>query len=198
MIHQLKTSHYKQIAEMQATSGVRPIEGHFLAWLASKWGKDTIVEIGSCEGRSAAYMADALHDAYFMHGQIHCVDLWDLGKGVTPSKHSSKSAEQRFYKNLNNLGLMPYITPHKGYSSQVARSWSAPISLLFIDGDHTFQGCLSDFLAWNRYVRVGGVIAFHDTDQPDINKVVTLFLKKEEWKPFPIYDRIMAFQKRDA
>jgi hypothetical protein len=36
------------------------------------------------------------------------------------------------------------------------------VDLLFIDGDHRYEGVRADFLAYRRFVREGGVIAFHD------------------------------------
>lgn len=36
------------------------------------------------------------------------------------------------------------------------------IDLLFIDGDHTYEGCRQDHLMYSGMVRKGGVIAFHD------------------------------------
>jgi predicted acetyltransferase len=33
---------------------------------------------------------------------------------------------------------------------------------LFIDGDHSYEGVAADFEAYRRYVRGGGLIAFHD------------------------------------
>lgn len=37
-----------------------------------------------------------------------------------------------------------------------------PIDLLFIDGDHSYEGVRDDFLAFRGLVREGGLIAFHD------------------------------------
>jgi cephalosporin hydroxylase len=36
------------------------------------------------------------------------------------------------------------------------------IDLLFIDGDHSYEGVRADFIAYRRFVRDGGLIAFHD------------------------------------
>jgi cephalosporin hydroxylase len=37
-----------------------------------------------------------------------------------------------------------------------------PIDLLFIDGDHTYEGVRSDYVMFSPLVRAGGLIAFHD------------------------------------
>ena len=39
---------------------------------------------------------------------------------------------------------------------------SAPIDLLFIDGDHSKRGCLSDFFMFLPFVAIGGYIVLHD------------------------------------
>jgi hypothetical protein len=34
--------------------------------------------------------------------------------------------------------------------------------MVFVDGDHSYEGCRGDIEAWTPHVRVGGVIAIHD------------------------------------
>ena len=36
------------------------------------------------------------------------------------------------------------------------------LDVLFIDGDHSLAGSIADFLLYRRFVRSGGIIAFHD------------------------------------
>lgn len=43
------------------------------------------------------------------------------------------------------------------------------LDLLFIDGDHTWEGVRSDYEMYSRYVKSGGVIAFHDI-QPGLEE----------------------------
>ena len=37
-----------------------------------------------------------------------------------------------------------------------------PVDVLFIDGDHSYEGVLADWLLYNPLVRKGGIVAFHD------------------------------------
>jgi predicted O-methyltransferase YrrM len=39
---------------------------------------------------------------------------------------------------------------------------NAKIDFLMIDGDHTYEGVKADFEIYSKFVRKGGVIAFHD------------------------------------
>lgn len=47
-------------------------------------------------------------------------------------------------------------------SSAFGKSWTNPIDLLVIDGDHTTVGVLKDIDAWWDKLRVGGLCVFHD------------------------------------
>ena len=42
------------------------------------------------------------------------------------------------------------------------------IDFLFIDGDHSYEGVKQDFLFYAKYVRKGGIIAFHDIMKDDL------------------------------
>lgn len=49
------------------------------------------------------------------------------------------------------------------------------IDILFIDGDHTYNGVYNDFHQYERLVKVGGYIIFddyHDSDTPGVKKAV--------------------------
>ena len=63
---------------------------------------------------------------------------------------------------LINIGA-PRMFIH-GDSQMVAKLWDKPISLLFIDGDHSYEGVKKDTLSWEPFVKKGGTILFHDTD----------------------------------
>ena len=51
-----------------------------------------------------------------------------------------------------------------GDSQMVAKLFNPKISLLFIDGDHSYEGVKKDTLSWESKVKKGGTILYHDTD----------------------------------
>lgn len=58
----------------------------------------------------------------------------------------------------------------RGDSSTIAAKWHWElfmwkISLLFIDGDHSYEGCKKDIQAWLPHMKQHGVIFFHDHDE---------------------------------
>lgn len=52
-------------------------------------------------------------------------------------------------------------------------NWTLPIKVLFIDGDHTYEGCKDDWDNFSPFVVKGGWVLFHDADatSPGVVKV---------------------------
>jgi hypothetical protein len=66
----------------------------------------------------------------------------------------------------------------------MAESWERPVSLIFVDGDHSYEGVLRD-TRWIDHLLPGGLVIFHDCYEwgveedrvvravcPDVNKAV--------------------------
>jgi hypothetical protein len=49
-----------------------------------------------------------------------------------------------------------------GDSAELAYDFHDKIDLLFIDGDHSYEGVRADMVTWLGKVRPGGIVAFHD------------------------------------
>jgi len=63
--------------------------------------------------------------------------------------------------------------------------------LMFIDGDHSYEGTLRDFLKYTPLLESGGYLLLDDQDYPDIEAVIktirTDFKDEYEWVPWPEY-----------
>ncbi len=121
-------------------------EQHYLLQLASNVPENgQIVEIGAEYGMSASL---------FCAGAKPTVKIWsvDLFPGGMIQKHRT---------NLREAGYGERSTQIQANSNLF--QWSnGPIHLLFIDGDHSYEGCRADISAWVKFVPVGGIVAFHD------------------------------------
>ena len=51
----------------------------------------------------------------------------------------------------------------KEFVKNISDGW---VHTLFIDGAHTYEGCISDFVHWYNKVKTGGRIIFHDYGRP--------------------------------
>ena len=65
----------------------------------------------------------------------------------------------------NAFAGKPLEIPHQilGDSKATGQVWNrGPADLVFIDGDHSYEGCLGDLLAWRDHVKSGGLLLIHD------------------------------------
>jgi predicted O-methyltransferase YrrM len=113
-----------------------------------------MVEIGSYLGASSCFLAAAaleLRDA-----RLHCVDTWE-NEGMSEGHRDTWKEFQR-----NTRMYQQVIEPHRGKSMDVVRTFTHRIDLIFIDGDHSYEGCHGDVVNWLPLMKAGGCILLHD------------------------------------
>jgi MMP 1-O-methyltransferase len=137
-------------------------EARFLALAAACIpAHGAIVEIGSFKGRSTVMLAKLA--AHYGLGPIVSIDPHTRNlseKSGSPSMVTSTYED--FLHSLRQAGVEEQVEVHREYSQAVSRSWTRPIRLLWIDGDHSYQGAKEDFLNFAPYLSPMGVVAFHD------------------------------------
>jgi MMP 1-O-methyltransferase len=67
-----------------------------------------------------------------------------------------------FRRTMEDAGLEDVVIAVIGDSATVARYWTTPLGLCFIDGGHAYDVALADYAAWAPHVASGGVLVFHD------------------------------------
>lgn len=65
-------------------------------------------------------------------------------------------------RTLREADLEDHVIPIVGRSMAVVRHWQTPLAMLFIDGGHSREHALNDYLYWTRHVVPGGILAIHD------------------------------------
>ncbi|MDH1262584.1 class I SAM-dependent methyltransferase [Pseudomonas sp. GD03944] len=120
-------------------------------------GKRNICEIGSYIGASACCFGAAVKDD--QAARILCVDTWN-NDAMTEGHRDTWS---EFKKNTEKYSRK--IVPVRGYSTQVVevvRSTVSELDLLFIDGDHSYEGAKADWEYYKVFLKPGAVVIFHD------------------------------------
>ena len=117
--------------------------------------RKTLVEIGSYLGASAYFLAAAASE-YGTETTLFCVDTW-MNDGMSEGK---RNTWKEFNENTSKYS--GFIFSCRGTSQEIAMNFSRSIDLLFIDGDHSLDGCRQDVESWLPYVRSGGIVLFHD------------------------------------
>jgi hypothetical protein len=142
-----------------------PREAAVLARLAT--GARRVVELGVYEGSSALVFCRALGRG----AELHLVDpfIEAVGPGqLRPGWHANQRAT-RLALGRAACHDGPRLCWHVARSQDVGRQWSGTVDLVFVDGDHSPQGCREDWEAWRPHVRPGGAVAFHDAREGQPN-----------------------------
>jgi predicted O-methyltransferase YrrM len=132
-----------------------PAEAALLAELARD--RRIAVEIGVYEGSSAVVLCGALPP----DAELHLIDPF-TGNALLPGWRGVPFATRRVVARAARGHGGPHLHWHIALSAEVAAAWSRPVDLVFIDGDHSEQGCRLDWDLWSRLVAPGGVVVFHD------------------------------------
>jgi predicted O-methyltransferase YrrM len=118
--------------------------------------KNSVIEIGSFLGASATAFVPALDHT----GVLYAIDTWKndaMSEGIRDTKGD-------FIKNVGEH--IKKIEMIQGYSSQMCEVLSStitsPVDVLFIDGDHSFEGALADWQNYRKFLGSGSIVIFHD------------------------------------
>ena len=120
----------------------------FLEFAKAEFPKH-VCEIGTADGGTNFLLSQALPSVSLMIG----VDLYVKNK--VQLHYFSKPSQQ-----LNFINGSSYAPETVDEVKRVLGH--EKLDLLFIDGDHNYEGVKRDFLSYRHLVREGGIIAFHD------------------------------------
>lgn len=172
-------------------------EGELLRRLVADTQATAVVEIGVYEGSSAVVLCQALSEG----AALHLIDPFfdDRGTSLNFGWRANPTATRLAVgraAHRHGVRMCWYVAR----SQDVGRSWQGgPVDLVFVDGDHSYEGCLEDWEVWHPHVRPGGAIAFHDSRGPrgsaGPTRVVTeLFCAGEQphWRIVDEVDRMVV------
>jgi len=154
-----------------------PTEGARLNALAAEVGHlGPCLEIGSYCGKSTVYLGEACRrvgsllyaldhhrgsEEHQLGEEYHDPELYD-------APHDQMDSFGAFRQTVDRAGLSDVVVPLVALSGVVARGWSTPLAMVFIDGGHSREAALTDYRSWASHVVPGGILAIHDIfDDPD-------------------------------
>jgi predicted O-methyltransferase YrrM len=112
-----------------------------------------VAEIGRFKGGSTFIFASALPAG---------AELWsyDYHVALRPDM-PGEALDSELRAALNRFGLAEKVRLLVA-DSRTADPPPAPLELLFVDGDHSYEGAKADFERWGAFVATGGHLLFHD------------------------------------
>jgi predicted O-methyltransferase YrrM len=120
-----------------------------------------VVEIGVYEGASALALVEVLGSV----AELHLIDPYGAHPDALPGGWGASewATRRSLARAVTRRGRdAPSVRWHVALSQDVAVGWDAQVDVVFIDGDHSEQGCERDWCAWSPFVAPGGRVVFHD------------------------------------
>lgn len=118
-----------------------------------------IVEIGSWQGRSTAFLAQACED--IGSGTVHALDWFGGNPGKEHLFAVPGGVERALRANLERVGLAHRVVVHADRSEHISRDVFGSLRMLFIDAEHTHEAVTLD-LEYAALLAPGGLLVLHD------------------------------------
>jgi MMP 1-O-methyltransferase len=148
-----------------------PAEGLALHDTAAAYARrGPVLEVGTYCGKSTIYLAAAARAArQFVitvdhhRGSEENQPGWEYHDTELVDPQAGRlDTLPHFRSTLAASGLEDSVIAIVGRSAEVARLWSAPLGMLFIDGGHTDAAAVADYQGWAPHLAPGGALAIHD------------------------------------
>jgi predicted O-methyltransferase YrrM len=120
-----------------------------------------MAEIGSYYGASSCCLASGVRE-----GKVYCIDTW-MNDAVSDGRADVFAVWQGHTAPLANV-----IAPVRGFSQDVADRIPDQLSLLFVDGDHSYEAVKRDLLLYLPKLRAQGILVLHDWSQGAVRRAV--------------------------
>lgn len=148
-----------------------PEEGRCLYDVAREASKrGPCLEIGSYCGKSTVYIGTACREN---SGILFSIDHHRGSEEQQPGEAyfdpelfdrntDRVNTFEFFRKTIEMAGLDDTVVAMVCRSAVAARMWNTPLSLVFIDGGHSYDAALGDYQAWMPHLKPGGYLLIHD------------------------------------
>ena len=97
---------------------------------------------------------------------LHLIDPFVDSRGLAAGWRGTAWATRRVVDRAVRAGAAGRRCAGTSSAARTTgRRWSAPVDLVFIDGDHSLETCRLDWELFSRGSPPGGVVVFHDARQ---------------------------------
>ena len=146
-------------------------EGKTLHEIALEAGKrGPCLEIGSYCGKSTIYIGTACREN---NGILFSIDHHRGSEEQQPGEeyfdpelfdNEARRVDtfKEFINTVEMAGLEDTVVPMVCRSEVAARLWTTPLSLVFIDGGHSYEAAYTDYNSWAGHIIPNGYLLIHD------------------------------------
>lgn len=163
--------------------------------LASQVSDGCIVEVGSYRGRSTVVLARGAERG--RGARVYAVEPHEPFVGPRGGQFGPED-RAAFFRNMVRTGAYRTIRLLNTSSEIVAPGWAEPVSLLWLDGDHSYEGVRRDFDAWAPHLLPGCDLVLDDTDDPGLGpQQLVAELTAAGWVEVERVDRVAHLRRRE-
>jgi len=133
-------------------------------------GRGPIIEVGSYCGKSTVYLgaaAEQVGSTVFTidhhRGSEEMQAGWEHhDQSLVDGRTGRMDSLPELRRTLEEAGLETTVVAVVGDAAVVARHWTTPAAMVFIDGGHGPVPAHADYDGWAHHVMPGGLLAIHD------------------------------------
>lgn len=150
----------EQLQQITAIEGwLSSEEASHLFALAREVRGGCIVEVGSYRGRSTAALGFGSQAGD--NAPVYAIEPHEAFTGVYGGDFGWPDRDS-FFRTMVDLGLTRTVRLVNLSSEVVTPAWSQPVGLLWIDGDHSYDGVRRDLDCWGPHLRDNASVVFDD------------------------------------
>lgn len=180
------------------------------ARLLSELRPTKIVEVGTWKGASAIHMAKLCGEEE-IEAEILCIDTWlgvhglwlraEQTEEVLKLRNGFPTLYLTFMRNVIDAGMQKVITPlplPSAEAAQVLTKRRIRADLIYIDGDHSYEGCKADLIAYRPVLEKGGLMLADDHAFEGVARAVDEFVAETGCEMIPVTGKCVLSFDRDV
>jgi predicted O-methyltransferase YrrM len=138
-------------------------EAAYLYQCARQASAGCVVEVGSYRGRSTAALGFGVNAGAGL--PVYAVEPHEPFRGVFGGEFGPADRGY-FMRTMAATGLYRHVRLVNVASQHLSDSWPTPVSLLFIDADHSYAAVKRDFECWRGKLAADARVVFDDATDP--------------------------------
>ncbi len=142
-----------------------PQEARALYDLAKNTRDSCVIEVGSFRGRSTVALGLGSLEGHQV--PVYAIEPHEPFEGILGGQFGPEYCAA-FYKAMLETSCYQIVRLVNLSSEQVSSNWQRPVGLLWIDGDHSYEGVKRDFDCWRPHLTSNATVAFDDSINPEI------------------------------
>ncbi|RMH28125.1 MAG: class I SAM-dependent methyltransferase [Planctomycetota bacterium] len=139
-------------------------EARLLHTLAGEVAEGCIVEVGAYRGRSTIALSAGAPEGIPVYSIDPHAEMWVNGKLA----YAGPDDRAAFYRAMLDSGATRNVHLLNSTSERLTPGWDIPVGLLWIDGDHSYEGVARDWACWRPHLMPGCTVVFDDAHDPAV------------------------------